>query len=332
MCPERRLPNGDAWPVLSELPSGPGWEFAGYPYGLEPLTLPEPGAPDQPSDCAPSTYAGTCRLIRQIVEQGARVEPCASAETLFGFRWIVGHQVSFIVWRLMAQLLDEVADGRLAWTDVLGPLCRYVRGYGAMLLYTGSCPRATYHAVIRPSMRLRHPSFSGSWAADYWPVRDLVRSRRLPFAQSPESTDLLHAIRLLQLVHDGVAAKLVPDGRSLLRQSTVRRQDTQVLHLIYDNYFLTLRAPVSRHDVVVQLLRRAMAIAHDIAVNDLHPPAVTDAAERPDELSHSEVVACERGIAGIVADVATCAAGLPEERSGDGLLAEDGPSVSFAGC
>lgn len=323
--------NDEAWPVLTDLPAGPGWEFGGFPYGLEPLTLPPPGAPDllpaeaREMDCGPIS-----RRIRQVAARAAPdgdVEPCPEADQLFWFRWITGHQVSFIVWRLIAQLVDEVVEGEAPWSAVLGPLCHCVRCYTAMLLYTGSCPQGVYHQVIRPTMRLQHPSFSGSWAPDYWPVKDLLRSRRLPFVRTPESADLLQEIRLVQLVHDGVAAKLVPDGRSLLRQSTVRRQDTRLLHLMYDNYFLTLRAPATRQDVVAQLLRRLLAIAHDVAVNDLHP-AAEDAGAEPEELCSPEVAACEDGLLETVAQTATSAARL----TGEGVLAEDGRSLSFAGC
>jgi hypothetical protein len=321
--------------VLTEPPAGPGWDFGGFPYGLEPLTLPPAGTPDLPMpDDNPAAFGETCRRIDQVASRGVpdgAVERCDAPDVLFSFRWIVGHQVSLVVWRMMALLIDGVVEGQIPRTAVIGPLCGYVRTYTAMLLYTGSCPRRTYHDVIRPRLRLQHPSFSGSWAPDYWPVRDLLRSGRLPLALSPESADLRQAIRLVQLVHDGVAAKLVPDGRSLLRQSAVRRQDMRVLHLIYDNHFMTLRAPVSRHDVVAQLLRRLLAIAYDIAVNDLHAAGAADPHEQPQTLCVPDVRACESAIPAILSQVACCAAGLPRDGAGGGLLAGDGRSASVAG-
>jgi len=301
--------------VLTDPPAGSGWDFGGFPYGLEPLTLPPAGTPDPPALDDPKSFSETCRRIDQVASRGVpdgAIERSDAPDVLFTFRWIVGHQVSFVVWRLMAVLIDGVVEGEVPRSAALGPLCDYVRTYTAMLLYTGSCRRQTYHDVIRPSMRLQHPSFSGGWAPDYWPVRDMLRSGRHPFAHSPESADLHKALRLAQLVHDGVAAKLVPDATSLLRQSPVRRQDLRVLQLIYDNHFLTLRAAVSRHEVVAQLLRRLLAIAYDIAVNEFHAPGAAEAREEPQMLRIPAVRACESSIPDILSQAACCAAGLPQ--------------------
>jgi L-tyrosine peroxygenase len=269
-------------------------------------------------------YLETCYRIRLIRDRGAAVvdvERCHAPDELFWFRWITGHQVCFVIWRLMAQVTDDVTGGRLAPASALELLRHYIHGYCAMLLYTGSCPRGVYHSVIRPSMRLRHPSFSGGWAPDYWPVRDLFRARQSPLDWSIDQADLQHAMKLHQLVHDGVAARLVPDGRSLLRQSTARAQNVRLLNIIYDNYFMTLRAPVSRHDVVAQLLRRLVAISQDVAVNGLYPAGMTDLDERPEELLTPEVVGCENSLVEIQWQVASCAAGL----YGAGLSADGGP-------
>lgn len=316
--------------MLADPPAGSGWDFGGFPYGLEPLTLPPAGEPDPPApDDVPASFEETCRRIDQVASRGVPagvVEPCDAPDVLFSFRWIVGHQVSFVLWRMMALLIDSVVEGQVPRSAVLGPLCGYVRSYTAMLLYTGSCSRGIYHDVIRPSLRLRHPGFSGSWAPDYWPVRDLLRSGRLPFAPSPDSADLLQAIRLVQLVHDGVAAKLVPDRRSLLQESAVRGQDMSVLHVLYDSQFITLRAPVSRHDVVAQLLRRLLAIGYDLGVNDLHAMDGADPHEPPPTLCMPLVRACERGIPDILSQVACWAVGLGRDGADGGLLERGRPA------
>jgi hypothetical protein len=297
--------------VLTRPPSGVEWDFGGYCYGVEPLTLPEPGAPDRAETAEPPDFRDACRRIRTIGGSGVpagRIEPCPDEEELYWFRWITGHQVSFVLWRLMSQLMDDVAEGRAEAATAVRPMCGYVRTYCAMLLYTGSCPCGVYQDVIRPSMRLRHKSFSGSWAPDYWPVRNLLRARTSPLSGFPE---LDREIGLHQLVHDHVAASLVPDGKSLLRQSSVRRQDMRLLQLFYDNYFLTIRAAVPHAGVVAQLIRRLVAIAQDIAVNSLHPGQV-EAGEWADE-----VKACENGMTETLAQAAYHAAGLaPEPGTG----------------
>nr|WP_052477633.1 hypothetical protein [Kibdelosporangium sp. MJ126-NF4]CEL13010.1 hypothetical protein [Kibdelosporangium sp. MJ126-NF4]CTQ98696.1 hypothetical protein [Kibdelosporangium sp. MJ126-NF4] len=298
--------------VLSRPPSGLEWDFGGYCYGVEPLTLPLPGAPDRPDTTeTPADLREACARIRRIGESGVpadRIEQCHDDEELYWFRWMTGHQISFIVWRLMSQLVDDVTEGRLDIAGAVQPLCGYVRTYCAMLLYTGSCPRGVYNDVIRPSMRLRHRAFSGSWAPDYWPVRNLLRARSSPFSEFPE---LVQEIRLHQVVHDHVAANLVPDGKSLLRQSAVRRQDMRLLHLFYDNYFLTTRATISRAVVVAQLIRRLVAVAQDVTVNSLHPGQVVESGQWADE-----VEACANGIVEILARAAHHAAGRTPQPHG----------------
>lgn len=292
------------------------WDFGGFAYGLEPLVLPPAGSPDAVHDdpaggASVRAYAEAFRRIRTLGECAVltpEVERCAVPDELFWFRWITGHQVCFVLWRLIAQLLDDVNRGWRSPYEALEPICRYVDGYSAMLLYTGSCPRSIYSVLIRPSMRLRHRAFSGSWAPDYWPIRELFRSRRPSVMWSADTGELLDAITLLHTVHDGVAGKLVTDGKSLLRQASVRLPNHGMAGMIYDTYFMTLRAPVRRHDVVAQLLRRLIAIAQDIAANGLY--AHDDGDERPAELQTAEVVRCENSLVKIMAEVARCAGEL----------------------
>lgn len=309
--------------VLRELPTDLTWTFGGFPYGLEPLTLPHPGT-DTPADTVPGVdpvgeearqreYVAACGRLRQLGPPGLRDDHLtrAGGDEVFWFRWLTGHQVSFVLWRLMAQLLDAVAERRVEPAAALAPLTHYVRGYCAMLLYAGSCPRAVYHRTIRPSMQLQHPSFSGGWAPDYRPVRDLFRGRRPQVTRAPGAAELIRAIALHEAVHAEVAARLVPDGRSLLRASEVRGlQNPRLLGLLYDNYFLTLRAPVSRHDVVAQLLRRLLAVLQDLAARDLHPSIA--GADPGAELTRTpEVAACELDLAEICFQVAVSATRLP---------------------
>lgn len=291
------------WPVLTGPPGAGCWDFGGYPYGLEPLTLPEPGVWSEPPGARRHGPAPPVSLVGDFGVPAQLSDEPVAAETLYWFRWITGHQVSFVLWRLIGQLVNEVTAGRLPPAEAVTPLRHHIRGYCAMLLYSGSCPHRTYELVIRPSMRLRHPAFSGSLAPDFWPVRDLLRGRRTVFTELAEAAELFEAVELHRLVHEVVAARLVPDGVSLLRQSKVRPWDLRVLRLLYDNYFLTMRAPVGEEAVVAQLMRRLVAIARDIEVNGLYPHG----AQTADRAWESDVVACEIGLAATLDDVANAA-------------------------
>jgi hypothetical protein len=267
----------------------------------EPLTLPEPDMPDRPAAGQPGDLDEACRrILRPVAGFGAGI----STDELFRFRWITGHQVSFVIWRLMAQTTEVSAES-------LANLAGYVRGYCAMLLYTSSCSPEVYQRVIRPSMSARHPGFSGAWAPDYRPVRHFFRGRPSPWTEHPDAGDLLRAVRLYEAVHGGVAAKLVPGGRSLLQEAAGRRgPGPRAQGALYDSYFLTHRAPVSRQDVVAQLVRRLVAVARDVAVHGLHP---LPARSVPGELRTAEVLDCERDWAEIAYQVARCAV-LGEQR------------------
>lgn len=306
--------------ALTDLPVGGRWDFGGFAYGLEPLVLPPVQAPDAVDDDPASVasvdaYAEICWLLRTLAEDGVPtpdVERCDGPAELFWFRWITGHQVCFVVWRLIAQLLDDLRQCRRSPDEVLEPISRFVDGYSAMLLYTGSCPPDIYNVLIRPSMRLRHRAFSGGWAPDYWPIRDLFWHRRqLPPMPDADTGELSNAIALLHLVHDGVAARLVTNGKSLLREASVRGPNPRTAGMIYDTYFMTVRRSVPRHEVVAQLLRRLVAIARDIAANDLY--ANDDGDNRPAELQKAEVVKCENSLIDIMLWVARCACELTVE-------------------
>jgi hypothetical protein len=302
--------------ILAELPARSDWYFGGFLYGLEPLTLPDPRVFDEPGH--PGRAPQDWTTVRErILRPGGQIRQATDDEavtTLFWFRWKTGHQLSFALWRLMSQTLYDLQAGRLARQAALDSLTCYVRGYCAMLLYTSSCSRKIYQDLIRPSMYLQHPGFSGGWAPDYRPVRDVFRAKKW-VAESPE---LARAVDLYRDVHEGVAAKLVPGGRSLLQASGPARRadevslpDTRSLGVLYDNYFMTLRAPVSRPNVVSQLLRRLIAVSQDVSANGLYPSTVTGADDKPEELRADSVLACEAGFTGINLAVAGEAIGRP---------------------
>lgn len=261
--------------VLTNLPTQPEYHLGGgTAYGVEPLTLPYPGEALQPtrwSTAERDEIAATCRRLAALPRRRAGGPPSTQPdqENVYWFRWITGHQLSFLVWRwatlvlhlMEAQLLDPNHARRL--------LRMCVDSYSGLLLYTGSCPPSLYHRLIRPSMHLRHPAFSGSWAPDFPPVRRLFRGRAtVAEAVGPDAAALRDAVTRNQRVHELVAAKLVPNGVSLLRAADPvnLRQDMRVLNLIFDNYFMTVRAPLTRGDFLAQLLRRVYVVNQDLAM------------------------------------------------------------------
>ncbi|MDQ0793027.1 hypothetical protein [Streptomyces sp. B1I3] len=284
--------------TVTELPVPEGWDFGDFPYGLEPLTLPVPPTPDAgygipdvlPADESLVDRSGVCPRA------GAALASTDFSHQLFWFRWITGHQATFAIWQLTAHALHQARTR----TDPAPSLCAMADltdAYTSMLLYTSSCPVDIYGAVIRPSMYLQHRSFSGTWAPDFAPVRSLLRGKKTEWVSTPEGEKLKHAVRMYHTVHSGVAAKLVPGGRSLLQESTGEttptRPETQAL--IYDNYFLTLRAPVGAVELVDQLRSRLRAISLDVATNGLYPGLTPeDEAAFPEELRSDEVRRYER--------------------------------------
>jgi hypothetical protein len=310
---------GDGAAVAAAADLAIGGRLGGLPYGLEPLTLPDPetSAPEggTRADVSSPQLLASCRDLLtawQDPDTLPSVDAAEFAREIYWFRWITGHQVSFIIWRLMAQadrrLQEEEHDRR----DTLQTLTRYVHGYCAMLLYTSSCTPEIYNGWIRTSMYLQHRGFSGGWAPDFAPVRHLFRVRQWQSATVPEAVELRRAVRLYKSIHAGVAAKLVPNGRSLLRNSgqTPRTQEPRLLGMLYDNYFLTLRSPIGHESVVDQLLRRLAAIGQDIAANGLHLSASDAHESAPVELRSDEVGAIEQDFYSVCFAVAGAAAGL----------------------
>jgi hypothetical protein len=307
-----------SWPVTMTLPSPGSWDFGDYRYALEPLTLPHPGTPAASAGAfSPAEVEDACLAFLAQARAGVdAVPPTADdqVERLFWFRWIVGHHVSFIIWRLIADALARLAAGDGDRERLSEAVPQYVRCYGGMLLYTGSCDRVTYRDVIRPSMYRQHSMFSGTWAPDYAPVRSLFRGRNQPPVTGVHARQLAGEVRLVGDLHNGVAAKLVAGGRSLLQDSVVRRNTVQPRNwgAVFDCYFLTLRAPVSHTEIVVQLLRRQKAVLLDLVTNGLYPVDVTH--DLPAELCGPAAVACADELTESLCRVAGLAAGLPLDR------------------
>lgn len=316
-----------------ELPDPAGWCFGDYPYALEPLTLPQPDRTAGPPavGLSPAEVAEGCRGLLAAVGRGCPTTVPVGPdglERLFWFRWIVGHHVSFVLWRLVAEELRRLEAGAGDRAAAVAAVTEYVRGYCGMLLYTSSCTREIYHRTIRPSMYRLHRTFSGTWAPDYRPVRSLFRGRRLPAGVDPAG-GLAGQVRLSQKIHLGVAAKLVTGGRSLLQRAVAERSLGQP-HLwgpVFDCYFLTVRAPVTGPEVVAQLLRRQQAVLIDLASNGLYPAAAGGGREVPSELREPAVADCQQDLAGALLRCGGLAAGLEPAAAGGAGVVEEVPGV-----
>lgn len=195
------------------------------------------------------------------------------AARLFWYRWIAGHQVSFILWRTMGDVLERQPDPDAVPTPYeLDVLAACVDGYSAMLLYSATVPREHYHADTRVRMAQQHPSFSGTWAPDYRPIRRLFRGK-FPWQGDPSCAALCDAVEFNRQTHDHIADHLVPAGRSLLQKSAsssdagISREKED----LFDNFFMTIRRPVSRAEVVAQLNSRVVELAADLEHHGLYP-------------------------------------------------------------
>ncbi|MER6915330.1 hypothetical protein ABT354_26955 [Streptomyces sp. NPDC000594] len=300
-----------------DFPGQTGWDFGDYPYALEPLTLP---APPVPVTVAPGSLTGEARdAVDRFLDEARRgfgttdpVTPDApSLEQLFWFRWIIGHHVSFAIWRLLADTLAGINAGTGDQDAAAVRLTEYVRAYSGMLLYTGSSTRAIYQRTIRPSMYRQHTKFSGTWAPDYPAVRSLFRGRRPPPVVPAREPELLREIALTNRIHLGVASQLVDQGRSLLQRS-VQEGDIgghRAWGSVFDCYFLTLRGPVTPQEALAQLLRRQRAVAIDLTTNGLHPEAARPHDPVPEELCDPAVSACEKDLIPALVRTAALAAG-----------------------
>ncbi|MEU2423992.1 hypothetical protein ABZ619_23685 [Streptomyces sp. NPDC007851] len=309
-------------------PRAGAWDYGDFPYALEPLIMPPTGHARAFSGM-PEVSVERCAtdlVLRELAELAGGLHPvdrvsdalesarASSVDQLFWFRWITGHQVTFLIWHLMGRLLSATPAGGVPSGASLVKLEAYVYGYCAMLLYCGSCPRDLYDSLIRPRMFLQHRAFSGTWAPDFAPVRGLFRGRGLR-AKGREAAELSRAVEVNQAVHEGIAARLVPSGRSLLQQSMteVPVRPSERTAVIYDNFFLTLRARVGDEGVTAQLLHRLRAVATDLAANGLHPLG-DDLEDRPEELLRAEVLRCESRIGHLLHQVGKAAAGHAHEN------------------
>ncbi|MFF4935013.1 hypothetical protein ACFY2H_40095 [Streptomyces griseofuscus] len=195
-------------------------------------------------------------------------------DDVFWFRWITGHQVTFLLWHLMARALRSSSPTQEEPDEAfVTALTCLVEGCNTMLLYTGSCSPEAYGRSIRPAMYRQHHGFSGAWAPDYAPVRRLFGGRPPQWVAAAEAKQLRDALRVNHAVHGAVAARLAPGSESLLQRfaPTMRAQERSVYGVLFDHFFLTTRRHVSDEELSDQLARRLRAVLFDVARNRFHP-------------------------------------------------------------
>ncbi|WP_431947454.1 hypothetical protein [Micromonospora marina] len=303
----------DGHTLADALPRTSGWELGGYLYGLEPLALPPQWLRHTPLPDAAQLARVRAVLGNMAAAGNAPLPRPADADEIdriFWFRWISGHQMTFAVWQILSAVVDEASRPAASTGERLealaGEACLLVRAYSLLLLYTGSPPREIYSRVIRGPMSRQHAGVSGSWARDYAPLRFLFRDK-VDFGPGRQAQALRHECALNQLVHEGVAAKLVPSGMSLLQSSNVNRGPSRLhrntLLWLYDSIFLTTRAPVPYEVVVRQLVRRLHAAVLDLASQGLNPDFAPSGHEEPPILRTAEVLLRKEAITNTLLDL-----------------------------
>ncbi|USX55491.1 hypothetical protein [Lentzea sp. HUAS12] len=227
------------------------------PPGLDVLRLPMPGEPLAEPD--PVLGAGP-----KVSAPVARVEADDSDRAFY--RWMIGHHVTFGVWRMLADVLadagrtgglSEAGTARAAW---------WYDCYSALLLYAGSCTPEVYARSIRPRMAAMHPAFSGLWARDHEWVAGLLGTLSLP-----RDGVLKRALKRNRLVHMTVAQMLVPEGASLFKGHGGRAANgvTDAERDLFDEFFLVHRGVVTRAGFTAAMLTRLSAIRDDLAADPI---------------------------------------------------------------
>jgi hypothetical protein len=278
--------------VVTTIPSDAEWEFGGHPYGLEPLALPTRWAPRAVTVDPVRIEELRKRLAHTSPASVRRLRPDSAEEIdrLFWFRWITAHQTTFLLWQLLAAILQESEAANVEHEELAAQARLLVCGYSLMLIYGSSAPPDIYGRVIRMPMARQHVNLSGAWARDYSPVRPLIRGK-VTLGSGVATDALRRECELNEQTHEGIADKLLPEGVSLLRSPKPeggRQMPRSTLLWLYDGIFLTTRAAVSHHKVARQLVRRLHAIFLDVTANDLHPSFAP--SEEPPRLRTPELM------------------------------------------
>ncbi|MFI6683182.1 L-tyrosine 3-hydroxylase [Streptomyces sp. NPDC050485] len=280
-----------------------GCDFGTYPYALESLVLPYPGT--RTRGRAKRARAPHADVLRETAFSRP-LPPPVTPEELYWFRWITGHQAVFALWQLIDDELELVLKDGVE--SAAARATSLIHAYSVLLVYTGSPTRELYERLIRPAMMLQHRSFSGRWARDYAAIPPQLRSLRARYrqAEAPEAiAELNRAGKFNHQVHMAIAAKLIPDGDSLLRAgdgAAALGAPTEETSRLYDAFFATHRALRTRPEVIAQLIRRLRVILLDLHSNGLYPAVSSSAAECPVELREGDLACFTNGAAPLLVE------------------------------
>lgn len=219
-----------------------------------------------------------------MVEVEAHIQSWEQEEVpyRFWYRWITGHQAMFILWYILSTDMKEAATkGAYFLADRLDAYARILEGCAALFDYTGSCPADFYNEQIRTYMALYHKGFSGQWSSDYTLLPKLIRkimTTEFPDNLQEKKGRFKTAYLLHQKVHYGVADKLVPNGKSLLKNAkqqggTVSKTKPEHF-MMYDFFFLVHRTPVSKKRIFTSLEKRVKSILSDVRAHPVKEPAL----------------------------------------------------------
>jgi hypothetical protein len=245
---------------------------------IESLVLPEPGEPvadcrgcDQPVAAEHALLDGReAEVLRSPADPHERAR----------YRWTVGHQAMFCVWRHLRDSLEALAAAS-PQEDIDWAATGYEVG-AVLFLYSGGCTREEYEATVRRDMAGHHPAFSGEWARDHIGLPRLLRS--ILDGQPAQRTErLARAARANRDAHMAVASRLVPGGGSLL-QKAGRRPGTAASAAeldLHDEFFTVRRAAVCDGALNAQLTRRLAQIAADLSAHGMPEPP----PDRSDDLA-----------------------------------------------
>jgi hypothetical protein len=141
--------------------------------GIEILRTPMPRAPFLPDGC------GVCASVD--ADSLPSAPSFADPDDIATYRWWLGHQATFCVWRLLSTSLALLAEGERSPEETVAAATHAAQMYdvySVLLLYAGSCSPEVYSRVIRSEMARADPAFSGRWARDYEDIPRLFRAVR----------------------------------------------------------------------------------------------------------------------------------------------------------